>query len=139
MARDFLVTFVIAWIWNKFAVIRSSWVNVKLGAVNYAIASVAMLLGANYMIATMMGYTYHLSRGFFIEREISFNSPDTHTGRGFATYWGVGITALGATLLVLYVVVDLYGWHPIWSRVTVGAVTGFAVEFLTNKYWTFRK
>ena len=133
------VMLVAAYLWCRFASIRYLWVSIRLGVISQCIALGSMFfLGVNYLLATTAGYIFHFSVGFFWDRRVSFQSLDTAVPAGGSKYLIAEAMAYLATIVVMYVAVDILSWSQYWSRISIGTAVGTSVAFMVNKNWTFK-
>lgn len=139
MAKDFLVTFVAAKLWNKFSIARYLGVHSILGTMNYVVALGLMLFEFNHHIATAAGHFLHVAIGFFWDRAISFRSPSTLVVFGAPKYIIIEVFSYLSIIAVMVVMIDWWGWNEYLVRVTFAMLVATLVSFALNKYWTFRK
>jgi putative flippase GtrA len=125
--------------WNKFSAFRYTSVHCVLGILNFATAALLFgVLGVNHHVASLIGHAIHVTVGFYLDRRVSFRSPETTVSYGMPRYWVIEAISYSSIVCTMYVMVDLYGMNPYLSRGVVAMLIASSISFGLNKLWTFR-
>jgi putative flippase GtrA len=114
-------------------------VHASLGVLNYSIAAFLYYpLGVHYQTAVAVGHFTHFGLGFFADKYISFDSPETTLKVGGWKYFVVEVMSYSSIFISLAVCVEVIGLWPVAARIVVAMPIGTLVSYTLNKQWTFR-
>ncbi|MBQ7191819.1 MAG: GtrA family protein [Paludibacteraceae bacterium] len=89
-----------------------------------------------YLWANVISIHIGIFTSFALNRSVNFKVKDK-TSRRFLTFYIVGLTGLGISTLLLWIMVDTAHWNEILCKlITIIAVA--LVQFILNKYITFK-
>lgn len=89
-----------------------------------------------YLWANIISIHVGIFTSFVLNRSINFKVKDKIAVR-FASFYAVGLTGLGISELMLYLMVTMGGWNEVACKL-VSIVVIALVQFVLNKYITFR-
>jgi len=90
-----------------------------------------------YLWANVISTHIGIFTSFFLNRSINFKVKDK-TPQRFASFYLVGMTGLGLSSLLLWLMVDMAGWNKLICKlITIVFVS--LMQFLLNKHITFKK
>lgn len=89
-----------------------------------------------YLWANIISIHVGIFTSFVLNRSINFKVKDKTAVR-FASFYAVGLTGLGISELMLYLMVTMGGWNEVACKL-VSIVVVALVQFVLNKYITFR-
>jgi putative flippase GtrA len=113
-----------------------------VGALNTGIHYLVFILlfritGLNYLIASTIGYSCGLINSFFFNKLWTFRTSAANNFGEFLRFSLVNVVALLVNLGSLKYCVSVSGMRPEYAQlVSIGFSLG--VNFLGNKFWTFR-
>lgn len=90
-----------------------------------------------YLVANIISIHVGIFTSFVLNRSINFKVKDKVTMR-FLSFYAVGLTGLGISELMLYLMVTVGGLNQVLCKL-LSIVVVALVQFLLNKYITFRK
>ena len=90
-----------------------------------------------YLVANIISIHVGIFTSFVLNRSINFKVKDKVTMR-FLSFYAVGLTGLGISELMLYLMVTVGGLNQVLCKLLTIVVVAL-VQFLLNKYITFRK
>ena len=113
-----------------------------VGLINTGIQYAVFLLlyrmvNINYLIASVMGYCCGLLNSYLMNKKWTFNCESVAKQNELIKFIVVNVVALGVNVVSLSLLVESLGIAPEISQL---ASIGYSlvVNFLGNKYWTFR-
>ena len=89
-----------------------------------------------YLLANIISIHVGIITSFVLNRSINFKVKDKAIQR-FFSFYAVGLTGLGISELMLYLMVTLGGMNELLCKL-VSIVVVALIQFLLNKYITFR-
>jgi len=89
-----------------------------------------------YLWANVISVHVGIFTSFVLNRQLNFKIKDK-TPQRFLSFYLVGLTGLGISSLMLYLMVDVAGWNEIVCKLFTIVVVAL-VQFLLNKYITFK-
>jgi putative flippase GtrA len=126
-------------IW-KYSAVRYTTVHTAIGILNFSIAAgLYGVLGVNHHLASLTGHIVHVGVGFFIDRSISFQSPTTLVRYGMPRYWIIECVSYLSIVVTMYIMIDVWGMNPYFSRGIVAMGIASAISYGLNRVWTFQK
>ena len=90
-----------------------------------------------YLVTNIISIHVGIFTSFVLNRSINFKVKDKVTMR-FLSFYAVGLTGLGISELMLYLMVTVGGLNQVLCKL-LSIVVVALVQFLLNKYITFRK
>lgn len=90
-----------------------------------------------YLIANIISIHVGIFTSFVLNRSFNFKMKDKVKTR-FLSFYTVGLVGLGISEGMLYLMVTKEGWNEIACKL-VSIVVVALIQFLLNKYITFRK
>jgi putative flippase GtrA len=93
--------------------------------------------GINYLFASAVGYSCGLLNSFILNKNWTFKTINVRRDVEFIKFILVNIVALAINIIALKFFVEAIKIIPEISQV-LAIVSSFIVNFLGNKYWTFR-
>lgn len=89
-----------------------------------------------YLWANIISIHVGIFTSFVLNRSLNFKVKDKTAVR-FASFYAVGLTGLGISELMLYLMVTIGGWNEVACKL-VSIVVVALVQFVLNKYITFK-
>ena len=89
-----------------------------------------------YLWANVISVHIGIFTSFVLNRQINFKIKDK-TPQRFLSFYLVGLTGLGISSLMLYLMVDVAHWNEIICKL-ITIVFVALVQFFLNKYITFK-
>ena len=89
-----------------------------------------------YLWANVISIHVGIFTSFLLNRSINFRVRDNVAAR-FLSFYVVGLTGLGISELMLYLMVTVGGWNEVLCKL-ISIVVVALVQFLLNKYITFK-
>lgn len=89
-----------------------------------------------YLWANVISIHVGIFTSFFLNRHFNFKVKDK-TPQRFISFYAVGLTGLGISSLLLYLMVDIALWNELVCKL-ITIVMVALVQFFLNKYVTFR-
>lgn len=89
-----------------------------------------------YLWANVISIHIGIFTSFFLNRHFNFKVKDK-TPQRFISFYAVGLTGLGISSLLLYLLVDIALWNELICKL-ITIVMVALVQFFLNKYVTFR-
>lgn len=89
-----------------------------------------------YLWANIISVHIGIFTSFFLNRSLNFKVKDKTTQR-FLSFYAVGLTGLGISELMLYLMVTVGGMNELLCKL-ISIVVVALIQFLLNKYITFR-
>ena len=90
-----------------------------------------------YLWANIISIHVGIITSFVLNRSINFKVKDKATKR-FLSFYAVGLTGLGISELMLYLMVTLGGMNELLCKL-ISIVVVALIQFVLNKYITFKK
>jgi putative flippase GtrA len=119
--------------------VKFNLVGVLNTLVDYAIYSLLVSLGMQYLAAQVVSYSAGMANSFLMNKHWTFAERKTAvSGAQFLRFTVLNLSTLGLSLLVLYVLSRQWGLHPMVSKLAVTVLT-MIVNFVGSKYWVYRK
>ena len=89
-----------------------------------------------YLWANVISVHIGIFTSFILNRQLNFKIKDK-TPQRFLSFYLVGLTGLGISSLMLYLMVDYANWNEIVCKLITIIVVAL-VQFFLNKYITFK-
>jgi putative flippase GtrA len=89
-----------------------------------------------YLWANIISIHVGIFMSFILNRSFNFKVKDKTTQR-FLSFYAVGLTGLGISELMLYLMVTLGGMNELLCKL-ISIVVVALIQFLLNKYITFK-
>lgn len=89
-----------------------------------------------YLWANIISIHVGIFTSFTLNRSINFKVKDK-TATRFLSFYAVGLTGLGISELMLYLMVTVGGWNEVLCKL-LSIVVVALVQFVLNKYITFK-
>ncbi len=89
-----------------------------------------------YLWANIVSVHIGIFTSFILNRQLNFKIKDK-TSLRFLSFYLVGLTGLGISTLMLYIMVDLASWNEIVCKLITIVVVAL-IQFILNKYITFK-
>ena len=89
-----------------------------------------------YLWANIISIHVGIFTSFTLNRSINFKVKDK-TATRFLSFYAVGLTGLGISELMLYLMVTVGGWNEVLCKL-LSIVIVALVQFVLNKYITFK-
>lgn len=89
-----------------------------------------------YLWANVISVHIGIFTSFVLNRQLNFKIKDK-TPQRFLSFYLVGLTGLGISTLMLYIMVDIAHWNEVICKL-ITIVFVALVQFLLNKYITFK-
>jgi len=125
-------------LWDSLSIVRYTTMHGVLGVCNFTIAGVLFaFVGLNHHVATAIGHFLHVGVGFFVDRQVSFKSPETKLAPGMTKYWIIEALSYTTIVVTMYVMVDIWAMDPYFSRGVVAMLLASLVSYGLNSLWTF--
>lgn len=90
-----------------------------------------------YLWANIISIHVGIFMSFILNRSINFKVKDKTTQR-FLSFYAVGLTGLGISELMLYLMVTIGGMNELLSKL-ISIIVVALIQFILNKFITFRK
>ena len=90
-----------------------------------------------YLWANVISTHVGIFTSFLLNRSINFKVKDK-TSQRFLSFYAVGLTGLGLSSLMLWLMVDKAGWNELVCKL-MSIVVVALVHFILNKYITFKQ
>ena len=90
-----------------------------------------------YLWANIISIHVGIFMSFILNRSINFKVKDKTTKR-FMSFYAVGLTGLGISELMLYLMVTIGGMNELLGKL-ISIVVVALIQFILNKFITFRK
>lgn len=90
-----------------------------------------------YLWANIISIHVGIFMSFILNRSFNFKVKDKTTQR-FLSFYAVGLTGLGISELMLYLMVTLGGMNELLCKL-ISIVVVALIQFLLNKYITFKQ
>lgn len=90
-----------------------------------------------YLWANIISIHVGIFMSFILNRSFNFKVKDKTTQR-FLSFYAVGLTGLGISELMLYLMVTLGGMNELLCKL-ISIVVVALIQFLLNKYITFKR
>lgn len=98
-------------------------------------------LGIPYLLSSVMAFLVATVNNFTLNKRFTFHDEVTGARAVLGQYFkflGVTLLGLGINLAVLWGLVELYAWDPVWANLA-GVLLATLSNFLGNKLYAFRK
>lgn len=89
-----------------------------------------------YLWANIISIHVGIFTSFVLNRSVNFKVKDK-TATRFLSFYAVGLTGLGISELMLYLMVTIGGWNEVLCKL-LSIVVVALVQFVLNKYITFK-
>jgi putative flippase GtrA len=89
-----------------------------------------------YLWANIISIHVGIFTSFVLNRSVNFKVKDKAAMR-FLSFYAVGLTGLGISELMLYLMVTVGGWNELVCKL-LSIVVVALVQFILNKYITFK-
>lgn len=90
-----------------------------------------------YLWANIISIHVGIFTSFVLNRSVNFKVKDKTAVR-FASFYAVGLTGLGISELMLYLMVTIGDWNEVACKL-VSIIVVALVQFVLNKYVTFKR
>lgn len=90
-----------------------------------------------YLWANVISTHIGIFTSFFLNRSLNFKVKDK-TPQRLLSFYAVGLTGLGMSSFMLWLMVDKAGWNELVCKLITIALVSL-MQFLLNKYITFKK
>ena len=125
-----------------FALIGFSSALVNLGIYNlvlWGLQSLGWLPGYDFLVALIFGFVLSVAWAFFFNRRYVFHMPGAPWKESLLKVYVVySITGIGLSSLLSFLWIHVCG-IPQEAVTLINDILCFPVNFLLNKYWSFRK
>lgn len=125
-----------------FALVGFSSALVNLGVYNLALwgmQALSLFSGFDYLVALFFGFVISVAWAFFFNRRYVFRTPGAPWKESLMKVYVVySITGIGLSSLLSFLWVSVFG-IPKEVMTIINDILCFPVNFLLNKYWSFRK
>lgn len=125
-----------------FAIVGLSSALVNLGVYNlvlWGLQSMGLLSGVDFLVALFFGFVISVAWAFFFNRRYVFRVPGAPWKESLIKVYVVySITGIGLSSLLSFLWIHVCG-IPKETVTIVNDCLCFPVNFLLNKYWSFRK
>jgi putative flippase GtrA len=106
--------------------------------VDYAVYSLLVTLGVQYLAAQVVSYSAGMVNSYLMNKYWTFGERKTAvSGTQLLRFILLNLATLGLALLVLYVFSRQWGIHPLVSKLAATVLT-MAVNFVGSKLWVYR-
>lgn len=119
--------------------IKFSLVGVVNTVIDFLIFFIAInVAGLHYLFANIISWFVAVGVSFFLNKFWTFKSVGVNsTASQYARFTAVSLVALGLSLLLLYVFVEIMSLHELVGKIlTIGIVVFW--NFFMNRLWTFK-
>lgn len=89
-----------------------------------------------YLWANVISTHIGIFTSFILNRQVNFKVKNK-TALRFVSFYAVGLTGLGISELMLYLMVTVAGWNEVVCKLISMAVAAL-IQFLLNKFVTFK-
>ena len=125
-----------------FAIIGFSSALVNLGVYNlvlWGLQAAELFAGFDFLVAQFFGFVISVAWAFFFNRRYVFRAPGAPWKESLMKVYVVySITGIGLSSLLSLLWVHIFG-IPKEAVTLINDILCFPVNFLLNKYWSFRK
>lgn len=125
-----------------FALVGFSSALVNLGIYNlmlWGLQALGVFAGFDFLVAQFFGFVISVAWAFFFNRRYVFRTPDAPWKESLIkVYITYSITGIGLSSLLSLLWVHVCG-IPKEIVTIINDILCFPVNFLLNKYWSFRK
>lgn len=90
-----------------------------------------------YLVANIISINCGIICSFILNRSLNFKVKDKILLR-FLSFYAVGLTGLGISEVMLYVMVTKSGWNELICKL-VSIIVVALIQFVLNKFITFQK
>lgn len=92
----------------------------------------------SYLIAATIAFVVAASSSFLLNRYWTFRVKNSDFAKEYLKFFIVAFGGLLLTLLILYILVDIFYWYDLFAKfLTIIVVVNW--NFFLQKYWTFKK
>ena len=119
--------------------IKFSLVGVLNTGIHYGVFySLFEFVGLHYVLASGIGFCLAVTNSYFCNKFWTFKRRGSDVRREFVKFFIVNIVSLSINLGCMAILVELFAMYPPVAQL---AAIGFTlvVNFLGNKFWTFRE
>ncbi|MGM0753181.1 MAG: GtrA family protein [Bacillota bacterium] len=92
-------------------------------------------IGIHYLLANVLGYVLGVLNSYYWNKRWVFEARDTKADV-FVKFASVNVFTLAFNTLILYLLVQYAGFHPVAANI-VAIGSGMVVNYLLNAKWTF--
>lgn len=114
-------------------------------AIDFSIFTMLLFFGMGSLGAQVISYAAGTLNSYILNKKITFSGQESGwSGRSmfvigqFARFAALNAAVLAISLMLLFVLTSLAGFHPLTSKVLVTAVT-VGLNFLGSRKWVFTK
>ena len=119
--------------------IKFSLVGVLNTAIHYGIFYVAYTyMGLYHLLASTLGFSFAVTNSYFINKYWTFKTRGSNVQHEFAKFIIVNLITLSINLGSMALLVELCAMDPRIAQLASIGLT-LSINFLGNKFWTFRK
>lgn len=90
-----------------------------------------------YLFANVISTHIGIFTSFLLNRSYNFKVKDK-TPQRFLSFYAVGLTGLGMSSLMLWLMVDMLQWNELVCKLVTISIVAL-VQFILNKYITFKQ
>jgi putative flippase GtrA len=94
-------------------------------------------VGIHYLLSACIAFVLAVSINYCLSRRHVFSQTSRPFASGYAYFFGIALVGLGAIVGLMYVAVDVLGFHYLASRIAVAGAVGIWTYFM-NLYLNFR-
>ena len=120
----------------RFSLVGSSGVVVNLAVYTLAI----YVFNLHYLLAATLSFMVAMTNNFLLNRYWTFNTNQS-AGQGFGgqylKYFLVTLFGYGVNMALLWVFIDGFHWHKVFSQLVAILVTTLS-NFIGSKLWAFK-
>lgn len=92
--------------------------------------------GLYYLLSATLSFILAQSLNYYLNRRFNFRSKGKQVAKQFAMFISINAVALGITLGILFLLVEVFGWWYILARI-IGMLVAITFTYTLHKRYTF--
>lgn len=117
--------------------IKFNLVGVLNTLVDFALFTLLIYVGMHYLAAQCIAYAGGVTNSYLCNKKWTFSNGSRTTAAQIARFAAVNGVSFALSLVLLYLLGERFGVHPLAAKVGVTAIT-MIVNFTGTKLWVFR-
>lgn len=117
--------------------IKFSLVGVLNTVIHYGVFYVLYSFAGYYLLASGTGFCIAVVHSYILNKFWPFQRRGSRVRAEFSKFLGVSLLSLGVNLAGMAILVELLAVHPPVAQLLTIVLT-LAINFLGNRFWTFR-
>lgn len=92
--------------------------------------------GLYYLLSATLSFILAQSLNYYLNRRFNFRSKGKQVAKQFTMFISINAVALGITLGILFLLVEVFGWWYILARI-IGMLVAITFTYTLHKRYTF--